>query len=407
MVREFAGNGKRTAGTVLVTLLKYAISISILVYLFRQASRDESFSSLHEQPKNWLLFGGALAVYLVGVLATYFRFYLLVRALQLPLKLTEAIRLCAVGFLFNFFTLGVVGGDVVKAAFLARRRPDQKTEAVTSVFVDRAIGLYALFLLATLAILVTDLSKLPVRDPASLTAVKTLCRITVGITAAGAAGIALFALPIFGRSSSWSATLVRIPKVGPLIERLSTAVQIYRRRPILMAVAGLLSIANHAALALTVYLVARGLAGQVPSCATHFIVVPLSAAAGTLPLPGGIGAFEYTLDFLYRSLSSTAVAARQGFVVALAFRILTIFTAAVGAVYYLLGRQEIATLVRHARDEKLSSRPTPATEAVKSSSRESEDTGDASCARDGRPEPTAPLRPSTASQASAAPERAA
>src|SRR5207249_223093 len=59
-------------------------------------------------------------IFLCALLLSFGRWYLLVRALDLPFSLANALRLGAIGFLFNSFLPGSVGGDVIKAAFLAR-----------------------------------------------------------------------------------------------------------------------------------------------------------------------------------------------------------------------------------------------------------------------------------------------
>src|SRR5262249_13871104 len=72
-----------------------------------------------------------------------FRWYFLVRAQDLPFTLPDALRLGFIGFFFNTFMPGSVGGDVIKAAFVAREQ-SRRTVAVATVIMDRAIALWAL-----------------------------------------------------------------------------------------------------------------------------------------------------------------------------------------------------------------------------------------------------------------------
>ena len=74
-------------------------------------------------------------------------------------------------------------------------------------------------------------------------------------------------------------------------------------------------------------------------------------SAGAFPLPGGFGAFEIALDFLYRGMASVPTAASQGFVVALAFRVIQILIALIGVVYYFTGRREVDELVKEAEHQ--------------------------------------------------------
>lgn len=60
----------------------------------------------------------------------------------------NSIKLSYAGNFFNFAMPGTVGGDLIKAYYVTRFT-HQKTEAVTTVFLDRVIGLLGLMILAT------------------------------------------------------------------------------------------------------------------------------------------------------------------------------------------------------------------------------------------------------------------
>ncbi len=85
----------------------------------------------------------AFAFGLTALLLTFVRWYILVRAVDLPFRLTDAIRLGFIGFFFNTLMPGAVGGDAIKAWFLAREQK-RRTTAVATVIMDRAIALWAL-----------------------------------------------------------------------------------------------------------------------------------------------------------------------------------------------------------------------------------------------------------------------
>jgi glycosyltransferase 2 family protein len=69
-----------------------------------------------------------------------------VHGLDMPLARTTQISLIA--HFFNSFLLGSVGGDVLKAYYVARETHHKKTEAVVTVLVDRLIGLFSLLVFA-------------------------------------------------------------------------------------------------------------------------------------------------------------------------------------------------------------------------------------------------------------------
>ncbi|MFM2094780.1 MAG: hypothetical protein RIS70_1904 [Planctomycetota bacterium] len=331
----------------LIGLIKVLISCAILGYLFRQAWRDDSFSSLYSQPKDWGLLFGALAASLLSLILCILRWRMLVVALQIPFSIRDAFRLGMLGYLFNFFTLGIVGGDVLKAIMIARDKPGRRLEAVASVLIDRAIGLYALFVLASLAILNIDWSTLGERNPEQLAAVRRICDVTT--TAAIVGGIAIFVLLIPQITHSQAVhALTRLPAVGPLISKALMALQLYQRRRGLLLATLLMSLGVHLLSSLSVFLVARGLPGDDPNLATHLVIVPIAMVASAIPLPGGLGAVEYALDFLYRGVATMNIGERQGFIIALAYRVITMIIASIGLFYYLTGRREVRAMLQAA-----------------------------------------------------------
>ena len=246
--------GRRLKQTLLVAL-KLAVSLGLLSYLFFQARRDASFVALRDQPKEWTPLVGALALILVAVLLTFFRWYLLVRALRLPFRWADAVRLGFLGYLLNFVSLGSVGGDLFKAILLAREQPGRRTEAVATVVVDRLVGLFCLLLLASAAAVVGGL--LTGDQPAEL---RVVSRTTLIVMAVGALVVVLAFVPSVARTALAS-RVVMAPGIGPTIGRLMAAVGVYRRKYPVVLLAGAISLVVQAMFVMAIYLIARP-AGQ-------------------------------------------------------------------------------------------------------------------------------------------------
>jgi glycosyltransferase 2 family protein len=148
---------KIAATKLAVKLLQWAILLGIVAYLVRDIYRNNSFGELLGEPKQWHLLAAALLVTFVAVLLTIVRWFWLLRAHDLPLSMADALRLGFLGYLLNFVSLGAVGGDLFKAVFAARKCHARRTEAVATVILDRLIGLYIIFLMASVAMLATGL----------------------------------------------------------------------------------------------------------------------------------------------------------------------------------------------------------------------------------------------------------
>ena len=327
-------------------LLKFGVSAGLIAWLVLQAQRDKAFADLASEPKNWSLLAAAAACCFAAVALTFVRWYVLVRALDLPFSLKDAFRLGFLGYLLNFVSLGTVGGDLFKAVFVAREQPGRRAEAVATVVLDRLVGLYMLFVLGTIAILATDQMTSASRE------IQIICRGTLICTALGAAGIAILLIPGFTQGR-FSAFLQQLPRVGMVFGKLLGAIRIYRQRLGMLALSGVMSLAVHSLSATGVWLVSRGLPGDSPSLADHLVIVPLAMVTGVLPLPvNGLGAFETAIVFLYEKVPvGLAVSEGRGLLVAFGYRAITIVIALVGVCYYLACRREVAQVMHEAEVE--------------------------------------------------------
>ena len=86
------------------------------------------------------------ATIFIGVVR--WRLVLAVQGLQLPLG--RAVGISLVAHFFNSFLLGSTGGDLLKAYYAAAETAHKKAEAVTTVVVDRLLGLFAMLLFVSL-----------------------------------------------------------------------------------------------------------------------------------------------------------------------------------------------------------------------------------------------------------------
>jgi uncharacterized membrane protein YbhN (UPF0104 family) len=342
---------------IVINLAKIVASILILGALaykgWTSLTQDPAaYDQLVGEQKHWGLIAGALLVAVTAVLLTFVRWRMLVRALGMEFSLREAMRLGFVGYLFNF-TLSIVGGDAVKAVAIAHGQPKRKAAAAATVVVDRIIGLYALFVVGAIASLFVDFTQLNAADPALVAGAKRVCEVTQILTVVGAVGFALVLLPGLTTLKMWDA-LARVPRVGSTLMSVLDSIRMYRRQPGMLAVALLMSLGVHSLYAVAIYLLSRGFPGEDPTLASNFIVAPISMVASAAPLPGGLGAFEVAFAFMYQALSPPGVHAVQGVVIALAFRAITLVIACIGAIYYVVDRRNVQTLLAEAKEEPVS-----------------------------------------------------
>jgi uncharacterized protein (TIRG00374 family) len=303
----------------------------------------EQLQDLRDRPKNWMLLATAFGISFLAICITFLRWYLLVRAINLPFRLRDAFRLGFLGYLLNFVSVGAVGGDLFKAFFIAREQPGRRAEAVATVIVDRMIGLYALLLVTSAAIFFGDI-------PNPTPALTTICTITYCATAFGGIAVMMVMIPGFTRGSL-STWLSGLPRIGKLIEQLITSVRIYRDKRLVMSAILGMSMGVHTLFAIALYLIAIAMFETSPSLPDHLIIVPLSMVAGALPFtPAGLGTFEYAMSELYSYVPTAGPGDAVGLLVAMAYRLVTIAIAAIGVGFYWACRREVKQVMHQAEE---------------------------------------------------------
>lgn len=228
----------------------------------------------------------ALALTFAALFAGVVRWHVLLRRMGLPTPFSRTFRGYFIGQFFNAFLFGACGGDLARAVFAAHDHAERRAEAVTSVFLDRAIGLVVTLLLGC-ALLVPRLRFFaghPEARPALL---------LMGVFLL--ATLALLAL-FFVR-----AEVARLPglrhlaahgRIGPLLRRVVEALDFFRRNARHLLVPTLLSIANLLLLAAATAALARAL--EMPLAFADLLVVfPIITVLAAVPLtPGSLGVRE-------------------------------------------------------------------------------------------------------------------
>jgi uncharacterized membrane protein YbhN (UPF0104 family) len=325
---------------ILINSLKLAFGAGLFAWVIGanwqpSAGGNPGLGEALARPMQWLPLCLAAAFYLTGLLSTFIRWYFLVRAQDLPFTPVNAARLGLVGFSLNTLLPGSIGGDLFKAAFLAREQ-SRRTVAIATVLLDRAVGLWGLIWLVTLAGIVF----LFLGNPA-LTANATVRG--YAYTVFGTTGASLIIWFLLGtlpqaRADRFAGRLAQIPRIGHSAAEFWRAFWLYRCKGASVAFAVLLAIFNHTCLVFAFYFAAHvfqepGAEAGIPTLAQHFLLVPLAQAIQTLPLsPGGVGVGEFVYGKLYELAGS---AESTGVLAALAFRLLILVLAMAGYLVYL------------------------------------------------------------------------
>jgi uncharacterized membrane protein YbhN (UPF0104 family) len=221
----------------------------------------------------------------------------------LDFRLADGVRLGLVGYFFNTFLPGSVGGDIVKAWHIAREQ-NRRAVAVATVLFDRAVGLWGLvWLVALCGGVFWAVGDEHVRDNAGL---RAIVRGSWIVSATTLAGWMLLGLLSDRRAHRFAGRLGLIPKAGHALAECWRAVWLYRRHRWAVAAALVLSLGTHGATVLMFHFAAQAFVSpsdltQIPTLAEHALIVPVGMAIQAFfPAPGGVGGGEWSFGKLYR-----------------------------------------------------------------------------------------------------------
>ena len=206
------------------------------------------------------------------------------------------VRLGLVGYYYNSFLPGSVGGDAVKMFFLARGHPERKAAAVATVAADRLIGLFGLILyVATVGGGCWLAGNEQVAGNEYLTKMVTVCAAISGTAIIG------YLLLMLAPERLDTAIRSRLPRS---IAELWGVAWTYSRKPGTVLAAVGLSAIVHTGFVLIFHFAVRAfppsnpeLVGALPE---HFVIAPLGyIAQAFFPAPGGVGGGEAVFGYLY------------------------------------------------------------------------------------------------------------
>jgi uncharacterized membrane protein YbhN (UPF0104 family) len=287
-----------------------AVLVAVLVWRLDWRQVAAAFAQLDLR-----LWWAALGVYLLAQVASSVRWRLLARVHGLEGGHGRFLAYYFIGSFFNLVLPTSVGGDVVRAWYLARQADGRRTAAFLSVLADRANGLAVLIAVACVAL---ACYALPL--PAWVTVT------VVGLGAAAVAGLALLpALPrLEGRLTS-----------RPRLREVVRGAGVYLRHPGALLWATLLSAVVQVANLVVAWLVGRSLGLGVP-LAYYGILTSVVAVLTLLPVSvNGMGLREWGTALL---LKPVGVSPAHAVTLSLLTFAVQAVTSLGGCVVYLFGR---------------------------------------------------------------------
>ncbi|GAB4535543.1 MAG: lysylphosphatidylglycerol synthase transmembrane domain-containing protein [Anaerolineae bacterium] len=302
----------------LFDLLKIVVSLALIVVILRSVDLNALWKVARGANPWYLL--AAQAALMLGVGVRAYRWQILVEDQGVNVSLRELTALYFVGFLFNNLLPSGFGGDAVKMYELSQRS-QRGAEAVSSVLVDRFMGLIALQAIGLIA-LVFSWRLVPTEI-----VLLTVALFSVSLVAAWVVsyrplwGFLAGRVPLFDR-------LLSIKAVNSLVSSL----QSYSGLALLRSL-GVGLVFNVILIAANV-LIGMGLGVELP-LAYYMIFVPLTSLVLILPISfAGLGVREGTYVVLFKQAGvATEVALSMSLLV---YVLGTVTPGLVGGIIYIL-----------------------------------------------------------------------
>jgi glycosyltransferase 2 family protein len=286
--------GKKNKRKTIILVVKITIALALLVYVISKVPfrdyRDETgqmregFLS-HLAQANWLLVAAAGVCFLVSLLITGVRWWYLLRIQGVFISLWEGIRLLFLGLFFNAVVPGTVGGDLVKAYYVAKHTP-KKAACVVSVFVDRVLGLAELTFMGGVMIAIVLVLGIQDFQSLRLASIVTVCVLAVLVVA-----LAFLLSRRFRKLLGLQRFYAKLP-IGQQIAAAGEAARLFRANvPALFKAIGMTFGAH------VLFISAIAMAGHAVSVPApwyaYFLYVPVIYIIGAIPVtPGGVGIIE-------------------------------------------------------------------------------------------------------------------
>jgi uncharacterized membrane protein YbhN (UPF0104 family) len=270
-------------------LLRLGLAVAVMVWLLRKMGLEHMGQTLRGTAGHWPWLLAAFLVCIPPLFLCIVRWKLILDAQEMKLPWARVSSIFFIGTFFNSFMIGPTGGDLVKAYYTARETHHKKTEAVTSIFIDRIIGMIVLALIVSVMILVRW--NFYMEHPQTRVTALVALAVCGGIVAGGILAFSVHLFETFPFLKRWTLHPV-FGKAFGLVEKVYNAFYVCRAQPRL-----LLKIAGYSLVLQVLFVVSTFFVGRALDLDRPFLdylsLAPLVGLISAIPVtPGGLGIRE-------------------------------------------------------------------------------------------------------------------
>ena len=310
-------------------ILRLAVAVGALAWVLGKQEWGELAAAFGNLELG--AFGTGLLVFALAQVVLALRWWLLLCAQRVHLPLLVAVRLHFLGLFFNNLMPSSVGGDFLRAWYVTKHT-EKRFEAVLSVFVDRAVGLSGIFLMALVAYfsLMRELTLDHITHPPKVVGyvcLSVLLLLTLLLTLVLLNGSSRAFL-----AKHWAS---KRDYLKSLVLKAKRVVLAYCRRPWVVLLTLCLTLFLQASTIVAFWVVGRSI-GVEAHLKYYFLIFPTMWVVAALPVSiAGIGVLEGGITDLFTRLAGATT--EQALCLALCQRFIWILTSLPGVAIHLSG----------------------------------------------------------------------
>lgn len=276
------------------------------------------------------------------------RWYYLLVWQGVTTSFTAVFRINCIGMFFNSFMPGTVGGDLIKAFYLAKENTENRTRAIMTILIDRILGLETMMLVAFAALLLnykTMLANPQLQAIASAISFYIVCSL-VGVAIVFSKRIKRFFIAIGVKR-----LVYKLPKKEILLT-IYGAFHIYSHQKTRLLKVMALTVVIDLLLVFMFYTIGREIGENLVSLPSYFTAIPVSLLVSSIPIaPAGIGVGQgaFYHIFLWFGSESGAIGAS----IITIYQLIFITVSMCFVVVYLSNKKDVKKAMRSAQSEQL------------------------------------------------------
>ncbi len=313
------------------SLFKLALTIFVIYILIK--FNIISFNDLVILKNNLASVSLVILLLIMTLIIASYKWWILLRKINYDIPYLMSFYLYSTGLFFNIFMPGSAGGDLVKGIYLFKFvKASQRTNALSTIIVDRLIGLHALLFLTFLSLVYLWDIVFSIFEIRIMLFLITFLILFIPFL--------IFLMIIFSDkiiifTNKFNGNIQK--KINEIITKLLISSKLYNEKNLTLIYCYILSLANHIIQIICFFIISLILFGDYIHLKDIFASSSLSLVINIIPLtPGGIGLGETAFNFLLLNFSQYSSELVYGSIFFITYRVLFTLVSLTGAYSFVM-----------------------------------------------------------------------